>query len=215
MTVNKARIPTSVGIIDIGISNIASIERILSEIVEEVVMVHNGSQLTSIDRLILPGVGAFPVAMKRLEDNGLVVGIHEFVRVLRRPLLGICLGMQLLASIGEEHESTAGLDLVKGRVRRLKESDGVRIPHVGWNSVSIGMPSNLFDGLADGHDFYFVHSYVFDVDNEDERIATSANGERFTAAVLSGNVVGVQFHPEKSSKIGRLLLENFCKWTPC
>lgn len=215
MTINNVKIPTSVGIIDIGISNIASIERTLSEIVDEVVIVRNGSQLTSIDRLILPGVGAFPSAMKRLSESGLVADIHEFVRVLRRPLLGICLGMQLLASEGEEHELTAGLDLVKGRVRRLKESDGVRVPHVGWNSVSIEMPNNLFNGLVDGHDFYFVHSYVFDVDNKDERIATTVNGERFTAAVLSGNVVGVQFHPEKSSKIGRMLLENFCEWTPC
>lgn len=215
MSYGAFKAPTSVGIVDVGIANLGSIERILSEVADEVVVVKDGSQLDSLDRLVLPGVGAFPIAMERLSAVGLVDDIREFAVRMKRPLLGICLGMQLLASVGEEHEVTEGLGLVAGRVRRFAEGDGVRVPHIGWNSVEIERRSEMLRNVPNESDFYFVHSFVLDVNNPINRIATSVNGERFTAAVQVENIVGVQFHPEKSSKIGRLVLSNFCEWNPC
>ena len=209
MTINNVKIPTSVGIIDIGISNIASIERTLSEIVDEVVIVRNGSQLTSIDRLILPGVGAFPSAMKRLSESGRVADIHEFVRVLRRPLLGICLGMQLLADRGFEGTETLGLGFIAGDVRLLKPANDLRVPHVGWNDVHTKGNARLFDGIPDGSDFYFVHSYHFVPTMREHIAAVVEYGGEVVAAVADGNVWGAQFHPEKSSRAGFHLLKNF------
>jgi glutamine amidotransferase len=211
----NSKAATSVGIVDVGIANLGSIERTLSELAEEVVVVKDGSQFESLERLVLPGVGAFPIAMKRLSEVGLVEDIRDYALRLNRPLLGICLGMQLLISVGEEHEVTKGLDLIGGRVRRFKENPDVRVPHVGWNSVRIDGKSDLFHEVADESDFYFVHSFVVDVEEPSLRIASSVNGERFTAAVQKANIAGVQFHPEKSSKIGRHLLRNFCEWLPC
>lgn len=208
-------VATTVGIVDVGIANLGSIERTLRDICDRVQVVTEPLMLNSLDRLILPGVGAFPVAMRRLESSGLADGIKHFVRELRRPTMGICLGMQLLASEGEEHEKTPGLDLINGRVRRFKNDNGVRIPHVGWNSVEVKRPSPIFKNVNSGNDFYFVHSFVFDVADEATLVAVAQNGESFSASVENGNVAGVQFHPEKSSRIGRVLLKNFCEWSPC
>jgi glutamine amidotransferase len=208
-------VATTVGIVDVGIANLGSIERTLREICDRVHVVKEPTDLKALDRLILPGVGAFPIAMKRLEAAGLADGIRKFVTDLQRPTLGICLGMQLLATEGEEHETTAGLNLIEGRVRRFRNTEGIRIPHVGWNSVEVKLPSPVFRSVKSGNDFYFVHSYVFDVAKESSLVAIARNGEQFSAAVASGNVVGVQFHPEKSSRIGRVLLRNFCEWSPC
>lgn len=215
MGVSTDPVATTVGIVDVGIANLGSIERTLKEICDRVVVVTEPSDLASLDRLILPGVGAFPIAMKRLEAAGLADGIRHFVNDLQRPTLGICLGMQLLATEGEEHELTAGLNLIEGRVRRFRDTAGIRVPHVGWNSVEIKRQSSIFSSVKSGNDFYFVHSYVFEVADEAALVATACNGEHFSASVERGNVAGVQFHPEKSSRIGRILLKNFCEWDPC
>ena len=209
-----SRIPTSVGVIDIGMANLGSIERTLSEIAQEVVVVDRPGIMSSIDRLVLPGVGAFPAAMDQLHRTGLGAEITDFAGDARRAVLGICLGMQLLSSVGEEHQETPGLGLVGGRVRRLRTTGSVRIPHVGWNSVSVS-DHPIFREIENGTDFYFVHSYVFDADDVATRIATTEHGEQFTAGVGKSNVAGVQFHPEKSSRAGRRLLRNFCEWEPC
>lgn len=208
-------VPTTVGIVDVGIANLGSIERTLRETADDVVIVKETRQLSDVDRLVLPGVGAFPIAMSRLSDAGLDSGIRDLAVDRRLPVLGICLGMQLLASVGEEHGTTPGLDLISGRVRRFGDSHGSRIPHVGWNSVDLEAPSPLFNDIPTGMDFYFVHSFVFEVGDQLSRVASSTNGERFSAVVQKNNVLGVQFHPEKSSRIGRRLLRNFCEWSPC
>jgi glutamine amidotransferase len=215
MISSKTLVPTTVGIIDVGIANLGSIERTLRETADEVVIVKEAHQISEVDRLVLPGVGAFPVAMARLSDTGLAPGIRDFAVDRRQPILGICLGMQLLASLGEEYGTTPGLDLIPGRVRRFDDSYGSRIPHVGWNSVDLEAQSPLFIDIPTGMDFYFVHSFVFEVQHQHFCSASATNGERFSAVVQSDNVVGVQFHPEKSSRIGRRLLRNFCEWSPC
>ena len=214
MSVARPRVPTSVGIIDIGIANLGSIERTLSETAEEVIIINKPGQVDSVDRLVIPGVGAYPTAMTRLETTGLDVEILRFSEDRRRAVLGICLGMQLLSSSGEEHEMTQGLGLIEGHVRRFCADTSARVPHVGWTSVSF-THHTLFDGIEPETDFYFVHSYVFEVSESRSCIATAVHGERFSAAVATDNVAGVQFHPEKSSRAGRVLLKNFCEWSPC
>lgn len=215
MLMFSSRVSTSVGIVDLGISNLGSIEKSISEIADEVVLIRSPEHVRLMDRLIIPGVGAYPTAMERLEETGLKNAILEFSQDPCRAVLGICLGMQILSSEGEEHGLTDGLNLIAGRVRRLQPGPGYRIPHVGWNSVSVCVPHPLFVGINDGADFYFVHSYVFDVETQLASIATCDHGEVFSAAVSRGNIVGVQFHPEKSSVAGRVMLRNFCEWSPC
>jgi glutamine amidotransferase len=215
MDSSRQKVSTVVGIVDIGIANLGSIDRTLCEIAEHVTIVREAGDLVAVDRLVLPGVGAFPVAMERLAAAGLVDSIRHFALVDEKPVLGICLGMQLLASTGEEHGLTAGLDLIGGKVRMFRRSNESRVPHVGWNSLSLLGRSELFDGVPEGVDVYFIHSYVLDLEDRGNLVATSTNGETFTAAVQSGSVMGVQFHPEKSSHIGRHILRNFCECSPC
>lgn len=215
MHLSQTRAQTSLGIVDIGLSNLGSIHRSVTELCDQVMIVTTPEQVGKVDRLILPGVGAFPAAMDRLESTGLAGEIVNFVRVLGRPTLGICLGMQLLATRGEEHQICFGLGLIEGDVRRFNESDDARVPHVGWNSVEVCRELPLFAGVGSGQDFYFVHSFRFETTNRDEVAATSKNGETFAAVIQRENLVGVQFHPEKSSHLGRRLLKNFCEWDPC
>lgn len=215
MFAQSERLNTRVGIVDLGISNLGSIDRILREIVDQVEIVKSSDQLGDLDRLVLPGVGAFPAAMQRLMASGLDKGIRDFVHGLGRPLLGICLGMQLLGEVGEEHEVTGGLGFIGGRVRRFRGAASERIPHVGWNSVTSVKHSPLMDGVVTDTDFYFVHSYLFEVTETDSLVATCENGETFAAVIENGNIFGVQFHPEKSSFAGRAVLRNFCGYSAC
>ena len=205
----------TVGIVDVGIANIGSISRIISDLKVDVEHVRTAESLREIDRLIFPGVGAFPAAMACLELAGLNDAIRQFAKVKQYPVLGICLGMQLLASVGEEFVVTSGLGLVEGHVQKMKESSSIRLPHIGWNEVVIQNESPLFEGIPDHSDFYFVHSYSFKPTSPESWIATTTYGDQFCSAIQSGNVMGVQFHPEKSSSLGRLLLKNFCKGPLC
>jgi glutamine amidotransferase len=209
-SVNSSRISTRVGIVDIGIANLGSLYRSLVDIVESVSLVKGPEDLTSIDRLILPGVGSFPEAMKRLRYFELETAIRQFVELDEKPLLGICLGMQLLATIGEEFEETRGLGLIEGRVRKLAAHESVRIPHVGWNSVKFLRQSHLLRGIPDNQDFYFIHSFLFVPSDRRATTAVTVHGEQFTSVVQKDNIAGVQFHPEKSSAMGQRLLLNFC-----
>lgn len=207
---NSNVISTRVGIIDIGIANIGSLYSSLVDIAESVIPIRTPNDMATIDRLILPGVGSFPEAMTRLRDCNLESSIKTFVRIQKKPLLGICLGMQLLAAIGEEHQETQGLGLIEGRVQRLAISDSIRIPHIGWNSVSFSKPSPLFEGIPNNHDFYFVHSFVLVPRKPDVITAVTPYGEHFCSVVQQDNIYGVQFHPEKSSVLGKRLISNFC-----
>lgn len=160
--------------------------------------------------LVLPGVGSFRAAMRNLKGLGLAEALAEAVQVRRRPLLGICLGMQLLAEEGTEDGLTPGLGWVPGRVERFRfEDPGVKVPHVGFNTVRVVRPGALFAGLPEQMDFYFVHSYRL-VCREEETVTGWADYHgRFVASVQRGNIAGTQFHPEKSQSNGLLVLRNF------
>lgn len=199
-----------VAVIDYGVGNLGSVRRALEELGADVVIAAEARTLADANRIVLPGVGAFGAAMERLRVGGWVEALQQQVREAGAPLLGICLGMQLLASASEESGGSAGLGLIAGRVRRL-DAFGctLRIPHVGWNEVRFGSDTPLFGGIPQDTDFYFVHSYAFEPDDRATVCATTVYGEPLTAAVQQANVFGTQFHPEKSSKAGRQVLRNF------
>jgi len=207
--VDTRRLSTRVGIVDIGIANIGSLHRCLVDIVDSVNLVRTPNDLVAVDRLILPGVGSFPEAMTRLRNCDLDISIKDFVSVHRKPLLGICLGMQLLATVGEEYRETKGLGLIEGRVKKL-EPKSIRIPHMGWNSVQFLRRSPLLEDVPDSHDFFFVHSFVFVPSEQKAILAVTEYGKQFCSIVQQDNIFGVQFHPEKSSIMGQRLISNFC-----
>ena len=203
-------------IVNYGMGNLGSVRRALEELGVDGVVASDPAALADAQRIILPGVGAFGEAMARLRDGGWLEPLHRQVREDGKPLLGICLGMQLLASTSEENGISEGLGLIAGRVRRL-DAFGctLRIPHVGWNEVRVGEPSPLFAGIPQDTDFYFVHSYAFEARDETSVCATTTYGAPLTAAVQQGHVFGTQFHPEKSSKAGRQVLRNFLDVPAC
>lgn len=205
-----------VGIIDYGVGNLGSIARALEQLRVSPILVDRAIDLHGKDALILPGVGNFTDCMQVLLKGGWVNAIKDEVHGYGRPLLGICLGMQLLADLGVEgaidpRVGTAGLGLIPGRVVNLAtEGCSLRVPHVGWNSIATSdSKSSLFHGIADGTDFYFVHSYVFRPDQQQSVLAEAVYDIPFAASVGLGKVWGTQFHPEKSSRAGMQLLRNF------
>ncbi len=199
----------SVVIVDVGIANLGSICRVLEEFESRTVIAKEPTQLEGASKVILPGVGNFRTAMQRLNETGLTEAIKQ-VADDGIPVLGICLGMQLLASTGFESGESAGLDLVPGSVISLSDEGSTeRIPHMGWNDISIRQSDRLVDGIADGTDFYFVHSYVFVPKKTEHVFATCRHGIDFACIVGKDNVMGTQFHPEKSSKAGLRVLRNF------
>lgn len=193
-----------VAVIDSGGANIGSVRYALDRLGVESVVTGDAAVIALCERVILPGVGAAAVAMARLRELELV----ETIRALQQPLLGICLGMQLLFESSEEGEVET-LGLMKGRVTKLPEAPGVRIPHMGWNRLALRRESTLLAGIESGAQCYFVHSYAAPVTGE--CIAASAHGVPFAALVQRGNVAGAQFHPERSGAAGARLLENFVR----
>jgi glutamine amidotransferase len=199
---------TRVAVIDYGMGNRRSVEKALEHVGARAALTGDHDELRAADGLVLPGVGAFPQAMRNLEALGLPDLIRELVAD-GAPLLGICLGMQLLFDSSEELGSTAGLGLIAGQVTRLN-TGGLRIPHIGWNEVRFERPSSLTAELPEGGaPFYHVHSYAARPAEPDTVIGTTEYGERFATLVGRHNVLGVQFHPEKSSRNGLRLLDAF------
>lgn len=199
-----------VGIVNYGMGNIGSVARALSLLGVEPMVLEEPAGFDRVDRVILPGVGAFSGAMANLHAMGWVDAIDRNVRQGGQPLLGICLGMQLLAQESEENGLTTGLGLIPGRVVSLiKKNIPQRIPHVGWNEVSPMNGKTLLADIPAGTDFYFVHSYVFEPAHDQDTAAVTDYGARFVAAVEKNNVFGAQFHPEKSSRAGAQVLRNF------
>lgn len=196
-------------VINYGMGNLASVCRALEECGSEPVLSANPKSLTDADRIILPGVGAFGDGMKNLREAGWPTAIRETLKNPEVFLLGICLGMQLLADKGYEHGDHEGLGLVRGKVERMNPKEGERVPHVGWNELRIVRDDGLTKGIAKGTDFYFVHSYQFNVDDENDVIGRTPYAGEFVSVVRHGNVFGTQFHPEKSSFAGFQLLKNF------
>lgn len=198
-------------IIDYGMGNVGSVKRAIEECgVSNVIVSRNHSEFDDCTHVILPGVGAFPEAMANLEQLGLDKKIKELCSDSNVPLLGICLGMQLLATMGTEIEKKNGLNLIAGEVTMLSGSSTERIPHVGWNELHYARPkdSMLLD-IPDQGDFYFVHSYHFTPVNKDCILTVTPYCGQFVSMVRLKNIIGVQFHPEKSSTLGIKMLKNF------
>ncbi|MGM0499794.1 MAG: imidazole glycerol phosphate synthase subunit HisH [Bacillota bacterium] len=196
-----------IAIIDYGAGNLNSIQKALEFVGEETVILEEAknADLDKYAGLVLPGVGAFPGAMKRLKENNFVDFIEKFVAT-GRPFLGVCLGMQLLFEWGFEDQKTAGLSLLKGNV--IKMETDYKIPHMGWNQLEIIKNDPLFKGLPENPHFYFVHSYQL-AEVTDEVLATVGYGTTVPAVIKKDNVIAFQFHPEKSGDNGIKLLENF------
>jgi glutamine amidotransferase len=198
---------TGVAVINYGMGNIDSLCRAIEQCGGDPVLTDRPEDIAAAPRIILPGVGAFPKAMQNLHSLGLADAIVAASKT--RPLLGICLGMQLLADSGSEIEETAGLGLIPGRIERLLPRNGERVPHIGWNELIHPGNDPLLAGIPSGMDFYFVHSFHFVcADADDARGHTPYCGTA-TAVVGRGSVRGVQFHPEKSQPWGFRLLRNF------
>ena len=195
-----------VGIVDLGMCNLRSVQEAVRHLGGDPVVLSTPRGVSAVQALILPGVGAFGPAAAVLRDSGLAAAVAAFVDS-GRPLLGICLGMQLLASTGEEGGLFKGLGLVPGTVRKFPP--GVRVPHVGWNQVFPRPDEPLFQGISGGEHFYFVHSYYLDPEESGCVAARTDYGGEFCSAVRYRNVHGVQFHPEKSSTAGLRVLRNF------
>ncbi len=193
-------------VIDYGMGNLSSVQRALEEVGAAVFISDRPSDIRESSSLILPGVGAFGEGMRNLRESGMAAAIMEAVLEDGIPLLGICLGMQLLAGKGEEGGPQEGLGLIPGAIRKLNPGNGERLPHIGWNEVTPTRPHPMFEGIPDGSDFYFVHSYHFDTESP---LATTPFAGGFTSSVAKDRIWGAQFHPEKSSKPGLRLLENF------
>lgn len=205
-----------IAVVNYGMGNLASVRRAFEDIGAEVTVANHPAALYDANRIVLPGVGAFTEGMECLTGAGWASALHDVVIQQGKPLLGICLGMQMLASGGCEGGETRGLGFIPGKVQRL-DAIGckLRIPHVGWNDVSYCKADVLFEGIPDLSDFYFVHSFAYVPESQDHLVATTSYGCDVTAVVRSGNIFGCQFHPEKSSKAGRQLLRNFMSYVPC
>lgn len=199
----------TVVVIDYGICNVDSVRRALEECGASVEVTSEASPLRRADHIVLPGVGSFRTGMRNLEERGLVDPLRVEAAA-GAPILGICLGMQLLASHGTEAGGAEGLGLVPGVVERLKPTDHERrVPHMGWNEVEPALGARLFAGVSPGTDFYFVHSYHVRCQDPAHEAATTPYVGGFTSAVQHGEIFGVQFHPEKSQQSGFVVLRNF------
>lgn len=212
----------TVAIIDYGAGNLKSAQKAFARAAgteAEIIVTADAERVGKADRIVLPGVGAYADCMAGLRAvPGMVETLQEQVIARGKPFLGICVGMQLLSSVGREKVETRGLGWIKGAVEKIAPSDpDLKVPHMGWNTLEIKNAHPLFDGIetgADGLHAYFVHSYHMAVDDPREVIATADYGGPITAAVGRDNIFGTQFHPEKSQSLGLALIGNFLKWQP-
>jgi glutamine amidotransferase len=212
----------SVALIDYGSGNLRSAEKALQKAAAdkaagaEILVTSDPEAVARADRVVLPGVGAFAACMAALEARpGLVESMTEAVHKRGAPFLGVCVGMQLLATRGLEFGETPGLDWIAGEVRRLEPADpACKIPHMGWNGLEGLAAQPMLRGMAEGAPMYFTHSFAFFPKDQADVMAWTDHGGRFPAAVARGNVAGVQFHPEKSQAAGLALLSRFLEWRP-
>ncbi len=195
-----------IAIIDYGMGNLGSVQKGFEKIGLEASITDSPAKVKNASGVVLPGVGAFSAAMDRLRTSGLDDVVREIIDA-GRPFLGICLGLQLLFTTGFEDGTYDGLGIFSGTVERLPS--GLKVPHIGWNQVSKAGNDSLLNGIPSGSYFYFVHSYVVKPENENIVISTTDYGGNFVSGISKDNVHAFQFHPEKSSKIGLVLLKNF------
>jgi glutamine amidotransferase len=197
-------------IIDYGMGNLRSVFNAFHQVGSEATISRDPNDLRKATKIVLPGVGAFGDAMKNLTEMGFLDVLHDEVKHKGKPFLGICLGMQLLATTGTEHGHCQGFDWIPGKVVRIEgEKSGVRIPHIGWNDVRLVKREGLYRNLSDPQAFYFVHSYVLVPDDESVISGMCEYGDNFVASIEKDNIYAIQFHPEKSHKIGLNVLKNF------
>lgn len=215
----------TVALIDYGAGNLRSAEKGLERVAAEVggdtrvILTRDPDVVAKADRVVLPGDGAFPFCRRGVAAiDGMEAAIREFVEVKQKPFLGICVGMQLLATRGLEHEPTDGFGWIPGEVKAIEPgARHLKVPHMGWNTMDLVNPHPVLDGLKlgpDGLHAYFLHSFAFEVAERRDLVATADYGGAVTAIVARDTVVGTQFHPEKSQKLGLALLANFLKWRP-
>lgn len=209
-----------VAIIDYGINNVRSVRNAVEYCGHEAVVTHGSDEIVDASHIILPGVGAFGDAMKNIRDRGLDEILVRDVCEAGKPLLAVCLGMQLLAKTSEEHaedgESFKGLGLIEGDVRRLRPKDpDLKIPHMGWNNITKLREHPILANIRETNlAFYFVHSFAMSCKNEADVVGRATYGQDVTAIVARDNIVGTQFHPEKSQDSGIELVSNFLQWNP-
>lgn len=202
---------SQVAIIDYGVGNLRSVEKAFAATACEAIVTADETELRRAARLVLPGVGAFGACMKALKERGFDRLVQERARA-GTPLLGVCVGMQLLFDESDEFGATRGLGLIRGRVRKF--ADELVVPHVGWNRIHQSRPHALFDGIADGSFCYFVHSFYCEPADETVVMGQTEYGTRYASVVASKNICGVQFHPEKSQEAGLRMLKNFVTGLP-
>ncbi|MFZ5866021.1 MAG: imidazole glycerol phosphate synthase subunit HisH [Thermodesulfobacteriota bacterium] len=195
-------------VVDYGMGNLRSVQKGFEKVGVPAVVSRDPDEIRKADRLVLPGVGAFPECMKNLDRFDLIEPIREFIRS-GRPFLGICLGLQLLFNESEEFGFHEGLKIIPGTCKAFDKNMGLKIPHMGWNEVLFRKETRLFNGIEDGSHFYFVHSFYVAPENGSDVAATSVYGIEFVCAVSRDNIFAVQFHPEKSQKKGLRILHNF------
>lgn len=197
-----------ISIIDYDAGNIKSVEKALTHLGHEAVITRDKDVILSSDKVILPGVGAFGDAMAKLREYNLVNVIYDVVDK-KIPFLGICLGLQLMFESSEESKGVTGLGLLPGKILRIPDKEGLKIPHMGWNDIKVREDSRLFQGLPENPYVYFVHSYYLKAGDEDIVAATTDYSVKIHAAVEKDNLFACQFHPEKSSEVGLQILDNF------
>jgi len=201
-----------IAIIDYGMGNLRSVSKAFEAVGHRAVVTRDTRVIDDASRVVLPGVGAFGDCMVNLERYGLVPSIRKSVQS-GKPFLGICLGLQLLFTESEEFGRHEGLGIIPGRVRRFAAGPAVKVPHMGWNQVNLRTDCPVFDGIGDGADWYFVHSYFVDPVDPSIVATTTTYGISFASSIWRDNVVACQFHPEKSQSIGLRLMRNFGSWT--
>ena len=208
-------------LVDYDSGNLHSAEKAFQRMAQEVgagdiLVTSRPEDVARADRIVLPGDGAFPACRGALgQHGGLFEAISEAVRLKGRPFMGICVGMQMMASWGREYEDTAGFDWIGGEVTRITPADpNLKVPHMGWNDLVIDHAHPVLEGVKTGDHAYFVHSYAFRVANPAERLAHVEYAGDVTAIIGAGNMVGTQFHPEKSQATGLRIIGNFLRWMP-
>ena len=197
-------------IVNYGAGNLFSIQNMLKKLGSDSIIGSDPGSIEKADKLLLPGVGAFDTCAQKLGESGLMDIVHHKVMEEKTPILGICVGMQLMM-LGSEEGVLPGLGWLKGTVVKFRQSS-LKIPHMGWSEIEINKSSRLFSEMYDEPRYYFVHSYHAVMENEEDVLAYAEYGYRFVASVERENILGVQFHPEKSHKYGMKLLRNFAKY---
>ncbi len=195
-------------IVDYGMGNLHSVQKAFKRVGADAVITNDAGEIVKADKIILPGVGHFKKGMENLQKLGLIEILNKKVLKDGVPFLGICLGAQLITRHSEEGDAV-GLSWVNAKTLRFDADKKLKIPHMGWNSISIKKKSDLLNGLDNDSQFYFVHSYYIECENNDEAIGITSYGREFVCALQKGNIYGVQFHPEKSHDSGLRIIKNF------